>query len=328
MKKIFILFTALMGAMNTNAQKWDSLGTGVNTDCGGFNYYPYSITSCNGNIYVGGDFDYAGNYLAYSVAQWNGVKWDSLGNGIGPYCAGGEEINALCAYNSNLITGGIFSSINYTSANNVAQWNGSVWTSLGTGISGSGATVNAMCTYNGNLYVGGLFDSAGGKLVSNLAMWNGTSWSSVDSGLNGPVFALYVDNGNLYVGGRFSTAGKITANYIAIWNGTSWSTLGSGLAGGEGVYSVCNYLGNTYVGGSFSNAGSGLANNIAVWNGSSWSNLGLGITGYEYKSEYLGVFSMAVYNNLLYIGGEFIYAGGNSAYSLATWNGSAWNTLS
>ena len=113
-------------------------------------------------------------------------------------------------------------------ANNIAQWNGSSWSPLGSGIE----TVNclsALAVSGSTLYAGGYFTKAGGIAANYIAQWNGSSWSALDSGMNNRVEALAVSGSTLYAGGGFTTAGGIAVNYIAQWNGSSWSALGSGL---------------------------------------------------------------------------------------------------
>jgi hypothetical protein len=196
----------------------------------------------NGNLYAGGFFPTAGGVNATNIAKWNGSTWSALGSGVGFNISyEGEEVYALaCDKNGNLYAGGGFSTAGGVSANNIAEWNGSTWTNLGSGIYDAeyGDKVYALaCDTNGNLYAGGDYLTAGGIIAYSIAKWNGSTWSALGTGLNGPVFSLACDtSGNLYVGGAspgaFSSAG---GQGIAKWNGNTWSTLGSGMSGGDGV---------------------------------------------------------------------------------------------
>jgi len=78
------------------------------------------------------------------------------------------------------------------------------------------------------------------------------------------------------------------------------------------------------VGGSFTNAydfpGFGtLVNRIARWDGSTWWDLGGGVSG--------GVGAIAAANGILYVGGSFTNAGGNTANRIARWDGANWSSL-
>ena len=113
-------------------------------------------------------------------------------------------------------------------AYNIAMWNGSSWSPLGSGIAGA---ANALgISGNGNLIAGGDFGSAGGVGSNNIAEWNGSSWSPLGSGVSSSggnwVLAMAISgNGKVYAGGFFSTAGDRPANNIAMWNGTDWAAL-------------------------------------------------------------------------------------------------------
>jgi len=52
------------------------------------------------------------------------------------------------------------------SATNIAKWDGTNWSALGTGLgTGDGDTVSALAIWGDNLYVGGYFTNAGSQLM-------------------------------------------------------------------------------------------------------------------------------------------------------------------
>jgi PKD repeat protein len=67
---------------------------------------------------------------------------------------------------SDLYVGGAFHTTGGISANNIARWNGSLWTPLG---SGTDAPVYALTIYNNKLCVGGSFVNAGAKVSRSVA---------------------------------------------------------------------------------------------------------------------------------------------------------------
>jgi hypothetical protein len=208
-------------------------------------------------------------------------------------------------------------------ANYVAKWNGSAWSALGSGMSG---TVSALGLSGTDLYAGGYFTTAGGVTVNRVAKWNGSAWSALGSGVGGldypVVSALAVAGTDLYAGGWFTTAGGVTVNGIAKWDGSAWSALGSGMSGGyNGTYVEVLAVSGTdlYAGGEFYTAGGVPATNIAKWNGSAWSVLGSGVDGW--------VEALAVRGTDLYAAGGFTTAGGVPANYIGKWDGSAWLPL-
>jgi trimeric autotransporter adhesin len=71
---------------------------------------------------------------------------------------------------------------------NVARWNGSAWSALGTGIDSRNATVQALAVMpNGDLVVGGYFTAVGDVTMSSIARWDGNAWNPLGTGLGGSV---------------------------------------------------------------------------------------------------------------------------------------------
>jgi len=227
-----------------------------------------------------------------------------------------------------LIVGGFFKhagGVSGVAASNIAAFDGTQWMSLGTGIDPDGE-VRALAVFNGELVAGGQFISAGGTPASCIARWNGTTWQPLGTGMGPPVSssvqALTVFNGELIAGGVFFTAGGVNTPFVAAWNGVSWHGLGAGTD--DVVYSLSVFNNELIAGGVFLEAGGNPANHIARWNGSVWATLGSGLTGTTVGVEPT-VFSMLVMGSSLIVGGQFTTAGGQSANSVAAWNGSTWS---
>ena len=204
------------------------------------------------------------------------------------------------------------------SANNIAMWDGSTWSVLGSGING---TVKAIAiTEDGVLYAGGYFTSAGGVSANYVAKWDGSSWSALGSGVNRAVATIAISSdGLLYVGGYFTTSGALTLNRIGKWNGTSWSAVGSGMDG-EVLALAFTDDGMLYAGGSFQAAGSVAAKNIAKWDGTTWSAMGGGLDS-TVRTLHIAD------DTMLYAGGNFKVAGDDTAKAVARWDGTSWSSL-
>ncbi len=228
-----------------------------------------------------------------------------------------------------LVVGGGFSIAGNVLANNIAAWDGSSWSALGTGTNGQ---VKALAVYNGTLIAGGAFTTAGGNSANRIAQWDGDTWSALESnGMNNDVRALTVfDDGSgpaLYAGGWFTTAGGNSANRIARWDGDTWSALdSSGM--NDAVYALTVFDDGSgaalYAGGCFTAAGGNSANRIAQWDGNTWS--ALESNGMNDDVDALTVFDDGSGPGL-YAGGWFTTAGGNSANYIAQWDGNTWSAL-
>ncbi len=256
-----------------------------------------------------------------SVFSAKAQTWAPVASGIDGAAA--NTTWSLFAYDSALYAGGWFSTAGGAAVNDIAQWNSTNWSTMGTGTSGY---INAMAYYNGNLYVGGQFDTIGGVVAHDIAMWNGTSWMPVGKGMRSVEYGVYcmaVYNGSLYAGGSFdSVDGKLVYG-IAEWNGTTWSSLGSGVYAADeddGVFAMAVYNGDLYVAGGFDSAGGvRTTSEAAKWNGINWSSIG-GFTNGP-------IYALAAYNGNLYAGGWVDTIGNIATNAIAMWNGSNWSAV-
>jgi hypothetical protein len=118
------------------------------------------------DVYAGGSFTTAGGSPATNIAKWNGSSWSALGSGIGGGGPYGPVVSALAVSGSDLYAGGDFTTAGGSPATNIAKWNGSSWSALGSGMDGS---VSALAVSGSDLYVGGSFTMAGGKFSAYIA---------------------------------------------------------------------------------------------------------------------------------------------------------------
>lgn len=254
----------------------------------------------NGDLLIGGDADYQGGWRP--LWRWNGSSFASVGNFLGglyvPYVQ-----CLLTLPDGSVLVGGSFESIDGIPISNVARWDGSTWSGLGTFAPATAQILAMTRLTNGDVVVAGSFSSVGGVAANNVARWNGTSWFAMGSGIpgfNGVLALVGTPNGGCIAGGSFSSPG----NRLARWNGTSWLPLGTG------VDSTVRSLallpdGDVVVGGDFVHAGAVTVRGIARWNGTSLTPFGAGIT--------VGSTSGVVVRSLLFqpdgalaVGGEFL----------------------
>ncbi|HPF70728.1 MAG TPA: FlgD immunoglobulin-like domain containing protein [Candidatus Krumholzibacteria bacterium] len=292
------------GLARWDGSAWVDVDGGVDGGVEGF-------AEWNGALVIAGDFiEVGGGALGTAgVVLWDGVDWIDLGGGLE------GSAKAAAVYGGSLYVCGQFEYAGGDYAGNIARWNGSAWSALGSGLTDDvgdayNAYGTAMVVQGGKLVVGGMFAEAGGVAVEGLAAWNGTSFSGVGTpSLGGEVYALGLRGTDLVASGDFGS--------VEAWNGAFWSTLGS-VAGY--VNSLDEHLGDLIVGGAFSQVyGSGSASGLAAYDGS-WSALaqGQGVVG--------TVECIHEWNGTPVVGGAFQRAGEVTGV-IAAWDGSAWTPL-
>jgi trimeric autotransporter adhesin len=283
----------------------------------------YSSVVDGNNLYLAGDFLYAGGLIVNHVVKWDGTHWSALGTGMN------DRVNAIAIHNGFLYAGGWFTTAGGVPANHIARWDGNQWSALGDGITGADwwTTVNAIAFIGNDVYAGGDFTHAGSLTVRNLAKWNGSEWSEVFGGVEGVVNTLAVMGNDLYAGGEFGYAGAYPngtyAAYIARYDGTQWYPLGSGMD--DYVLTITFHGTDLYAGGFFQISGGITTNFIAKWDGSQWSSLESPMFG---PADETSVHSIAFIGDDLYAGGCYSISGPPYPYDLqniAKWDGTAWS---
>lgn len=183
----------------------------------------------------------------------------------------------------------------------------------------------------GQFLVAGRFSECGTTAVANIALWDGLAYQALGSGVDDFVASIAVIGSDVFVGGNFMTAGGLPAKRIARWDGSGWHAVGSGAENGVGsnlaidsVNALAVVGTDLYVGGRFLSAGSLSVGHIARWDGTQWRSLGTG--GNPGVALDGVVYALASSGNSLFVGGNFLSAGGTLANNVARWDG-AWHSL-
>lgn len=312
-------------------EAWDSqflLGLSESADPASTDVNAIAVSGAD--VYVGGEFDRAGDVAANHIAKWDSAahKWSALGSGLD------DGVMALAARGDDVYVGGYFTQAGSVEAPFLARWNDAMqtWSAVGDKLSSGGGAPSIraiVISDSGDVYVGGIFDKAGAITVNSIARWDGSLWHALGSGVGpGPlprVNAIAISGGDVYVGGWFTTP----AANIARWNGSDWSGLGDGTGGGSPYVSAIAISGsNIYISGLFDTVtdagGVHPAGHVAMWNGSSWNMLAGGMQGN------FAVGALAVGDDGIYAGGNFteLTEGPNlPANRVARWDGAAWHAV-
>jgi len=92
------------------------------------------------DLYLAGDFLYAGGLIVNHIVKWDGTHWSALGTGMN------DRVTTVAFHDGFLYAGGWFTTAGGVPANHIAKWDGTQWLALGDGITGTDwwTTVNAI----------------------------------------------------------------------------------------------------------------------------------------------------------------------------------------
>lgn len=287
-------------------------------------------------LYVGGVFSHSGAQPISSLAKWDGTSFSPLGSELGG--SPRPIVRDLLVYDDGsgpaLIAGGIFDTAGGQPVGNIAKWDGTTWTPLGSGLAATSSAfvVNALAEYDDGsgraLYVAGAFDSAGGQPALNIAKWDGMAWSALGGGVDmGPSAMAVFDDGTgpaLFIGGGFYYVDGMFARYLAKWNGSTWAPVPNGFDGMVLDFAVVDDSGgrSLYIAGAFFDT-SAYTLGIVRWDGTTWAPLSNG-TGAPVRA--IGVHDDGS-GPAVFASGAFLNVGQVPVKFVAKWNGSQWSAL-
>jgi len=269
-------------------------------------------------LFLGGEFQYVemaesgATALANYVALWSptdGGKWGSLYQGVGGMPGTtSAAVRALAWDGSKLFIGGSFNGVNWHD--------------------GSSAQ-----TYGYQYMV------AWSPTIISWPIAHGL-WYDAGASMDGAAYSLnYVNGRGIYVGGAFTTVAGITVNRAALmstqFGPATWGPLPPTSSPEMGlnatVYSIKYYASNNSVitGGEFTIAqeanSSVTTNRVAYFGLNTWYPLKETVLPYGVKPggwmpAKIYAIAVDIANNLMYVGGDFINAGGIYASNIARYN--------
>ena len=219
---------------------WSSLsGNGVGD--GALDGSVYTIAVHGSSVYVGGNFtnitDTTNTPIPNTtcLAKWDGFIWSAMDGITSPL---NNLVYVIAVSGGDVYVGGAFNDLNGDfTADKIAKWDGSTWSSLGNNGAGGGSLnsyVNAIAVDGNHVYVGGNFTNVTNTDTTILgsadfaATWDGTNWSALGSdgsgggSLNERVESLMIHGNDLWASGNFNNVnnnGVVVkeADYLAVY---------------------------------------------------------------------------------------------------------------
>ena len=146
--------------------KWHRLGAGLT---GVIFSNVFDLELYAGKLVAVGEFNGSGDMPAASVAAWDGNQWSALGSGIPGDWDLPSTVYCTAAAGSHLFVGGWFERAGDVPALNIAHWDGSTWSGMGSGVNEAAI---GMTFFHNTLCAGGWFTAAGGKKSAHFAVWS------------------------------------------------------------------------------------------------------------------------------------------------------------
>lgn len=236
----------------------------------------------DGRVYFGGSFtNVDGIANADGIVVYDPVAntFAALGTGV---AVGGFVFAIIFDSAGNMYAGGSFTLMGgVANTVNIAKWNGSAWSAVGTGTNGLVRTILPVGTTD--VYIGGDFTLAGG--VANtirIAKWNGSAYTAMGTGANNAVRHIVKSpSGLLYVVGVFTTLDGRSIEFIGTWNGVTFAAVGSGTTFSDSIQGIAfKPNGTFFVVGEFGTVnGVPFPDAIAEFDGSDFTSLGVDTPG-------------------------------------------------
>ncbi|MBI4339841.1 MAG: hypothetical protein HY680_07790 [Chloroflexi bacterium] len=162
------------GIVRWNGQRWLAMGDGTARAAGrGYEFGVVRAIAIKGNgIYIGGDFDRAGDASARNIARWDGRRWWPLGPGIG-FDPRSEyaKVGAMAVGRAGEVyAAGEFLYAGSVLANSIARWDGRQWSAL---VDPQGDSDQSLTAASSVLDLGPVAVTHPQANVAAVAVWNG-----------------------------------------------------------------------------------------------------------------------------------------------------------
>jgi hypothetical protein len=186
--------------------------------------------------------------------------------------------------------------------------------------------------YNDTVYGTGFFTQICGNSVNYASSWDGNSWGTSGLDLHRQGHSLRAIGSDLYAV-TYANAPS-DSNWVFRYDGNNLDTLGKGVylttalnfSNLACIYDVIEYNNEIYACGEFDRVGGQTVSGIIRWDGAGWNDVGGGVSG-SLTNYVMYPHQMTVLNGMLYLVGNFQFAGSIEVNGIAGWDGTNWSAL-
>ncbi|GJM34578.1 MAG: hypothetical protein DHS20C18_35790 [Saprospiraceae bacterium] len=181
---------SINGIMQWDGDHWEPLGDGFTGNI--LNtapvIYPHQMLVHNSELYVVGNFRYAGGEEANGIAKWDGTQWTNMAGGFN------NTVYGIAIFDNEIIAGGAFTESNGTAVDRIAKWDGTQWTPLDFGFTATSPNdfifVHTLKVIDDILYIGGglkevTYADNSTQICNGIVSYNGSSLNTFDGGVAG-----------------------------------------------------------------------------------------------------------------------------------------------
>ncbi len=188
------VFTASGATALNHIARWNSTTS---------TWQPLSLGLTGGDVYALRTF---GGYLYAGAASRPPAAWPPAASRAGTAPSGARSVDSSadrCSRSRSTMAASSSAACSraFPGSPNLAQWDGSAYSTLGTG--GTDAYIRGMHSTGTRLYVGGNFASLGGVPAAHLGYWDGT-WHEARGGADNLVNTITHNHNIVDVGGYFT----------------------------------------------------------------------------------------------------------------------------
>jgi trimeric autotransporter adhesin len=281
------------------------------------------LRASDGDFWVAGVFNECAGQPRFGIARFRN---EVLVPQALPFVSG--QIQALAEYQGAIYVGGRGFELGNERGLTVLRIRADSFETIGAAPDQLSQT-SEMLVFENALYI------AGNNRLGAVLRWDGTTLVGIPglpfgNGRNARTLAVH--DGSLYVGGGFPSCLQKLVN-------GQWQTLSGGSIAPcdfdtssqrYGVYALASYNGALVIGGSFNQAGAVATQNIAQWRDGQFEPLVAGANNgvADANQVVASVSALAVFQNKLFLGGQFQSAGGNAAENIAVYDGTNYRAIS